>query len=223
MCTDCPAAIFASAPPVPRHAAAAWKRQRWLIGLFVALLLLAGSALQARAQPVAVVIDGGGVGRVFAVSGSRTVETLELLSAGARLQVDSVSQIVVLYLQTGVEFSFTGPGVVEVRSSQLVALSGNPPAVRLPTAGKEIRLRTQRTAQGGVVLRSVSVETSDSTTQGSSVDLESRRPPPDAPVASWVAYALWLEEMNAAVDARAVWQRIAAERPADKAIAKRAQ
>jgi len=198
------------------------KWRQWLVGLATGLLL-AGGALQARAQPVAVVIDGGGVGRVFSASGSRTVDTLELLNTGTRLQVDSVSQIVVLYLITGVEFSFTGPGVVEVRSSQLVALSGTPPTVRLPAAGKEIRLRTQRTAQGGVVLRSVTVDNAEpAPAQLGSIDLESRRPLADAPVASWVAYALWLEEMNAPVEARAIWQSIAAERPADKAIARRA-
>jgi hypothetical protein len=201
--------------------ATAWQRKRWVTWLATGLLLACG-AWQARAQPVAVVIDGGGVARVFATSGTRTVETLELLNAGTRLQVDSVAQIVVLYLLTGVEFSFTGPGVIEVRSSQLVALSGNPPTVRLPTAGKEIRLRTQRTAQGGVVLRSVSADTSEPAAQAGSVEVDSRRPSADAPLASWVAYALWLEEMNASVEARAVWQRIAVERPMDKAIAKRA-
>lgn len=211
--------------PTARHSASSSAvRLRWwrFVWLTAACVLLAAAG-QCRAQPVAVVIDGGGVGRVFSASGPRTVESLDLLTPGTRVQIDSVAQIVVLYLLTGMEFSFTGPGVIEVGNSQLIALSGNPPAVRAPAVGKEIRLRTQRTAQGGVVLRSVAVETAASAPLFGSADMESRRPPADASVASWVAYALWLDEINATSDARAVWQRIAAERPMDRAIVRRAQ
>jgi hypothetical protein len=172
---------------------------------------------------VAVVIDGGGAARTFTSSGARPVETLDLLSTGARLQIDTVAQIVVLYLSSGIEFSFTGPGVVEVGNAQLIGLSGNPPVVRVPVAGKEIRLRTQRTAQGGVVLRSVAVEPAASATAAETIDIDARRPAADAPTAQWVAYALWLEENQASVAAKAVWRRLAAERPGDPALARRAQ
>ena len=184
-------------------------------------MLLAGAAC--RAQPVAVVVDGGGVGRVFAASGPRTVETLELLNAGTRVQVDVVAQIVVLYLLSGMEFSFTGPGVIEVGNAQLIALSGHPPVLRAPAPGKEIRLRTQRTAQGGVVLRSVAAETPASASAPGRTDADSRRPAADAPLASWVAFALWLDENQAPAEAKAVWRRMAAERPQDPALAARAQ
>lgn len=186
-------------------------------------LLLAGAAWSCRAQPVAVVIDGGGVGRVFSGSGSRTVETLELLSPGTRLQVDAVAQVVVLYLANGVEFAFTGPGVIEVGNSQLIGLSGNPPVARTPKPGKEVRLRTQRTAQGGVVLRSVAAEAAAPAAAASAIDPESRRPDADAALSSWVAYALWLDEIDAASEAKAVWRRLAVERPMDAAIARRAR
>jgi hypothetical protein len=186
------------------------------------LLLLAGAAC--CAQQVAVVVDGGGgVGRVFSASGSRNVETLELLSAGTRVQVDGVGQIVVLYLLSGMEFSFTGPGVFEIGNAQLIALSGNPPVLRTPTPGKEIRLRTQRTAQGGVVLRSVAAETPGAASAPGSVDIDARRPAADAALAGWVAYALWLDEMQAVDEAKAVWRRLAAERPLDPALAARAR
>jgi hypothetical protein len=185
-------------------------------------LLLASAAWQCRAQPVAVVIDGGGTARVFAATGARSVQTLELLSPGTRLQIDAVAQIVVLYLASGVEFSFTGPGVIEVGSAQLIGLSGNPPVARTPTPGKEIRLRTQRTAQGGVVLRSVAADSPSPAAAAGSVDLDARRPAADAPLASWVAYALWLDENNAGSEAKAVWRRLASERPSDPALAQRA-
>lgn len=209
-------------PPPHQAAAGRWRGLR-KAALAALGLLLAGAAWQCRAQPVAVLIDGGGTGRVFAATGVRTVQTLELLSPGTRLQIDTVAQIVVLYLASGVEFSFTGPGVIEVGPAQLIGLSGNPPVARAPTPGKEIRLRTQRTAQGGVVLRSVAADTPSAAAPAGALDLEARRPAADAPLASWVAYALWLDENNAASDAKAVWRRLASERPTDPALAQRAQ
>jgi hypothetical protein len=151
------------------------------------------------------------------------VDTLELLNAGTRMQIDGVAQIVVLYLLSGMEFSFTGPGVIEVGTAQLIALSGNPPVLRAPAPGKEIRLRTQRTAQGGVVLRSVAVDAAASAAAAGRVDIETRRPAADATLASWVAYALWLDEAQAFAEAKAVWRRLASERPQDPALAARAQ
>lgn len=207
--------------PGRQDAAASWRGLR-KAALAALALLLASAAWQCRAQPVAVVIDGGGTARVFAATGARSVQTLELLSPGTRLQIDAVAQIVVLYLASGVEFSFTGPGVIEVGSAQLIGLSGNPPVARTPTPGKEIRLRTQRTAQGGVVLRSVAAESPGTAAPTGSVDLDTRRPASDAPLASWVAYALWLDENNAGSEAKAVWRRLASERPSDPALAQRA-
>jgi hypothetical protein len=209
------AAIPLTTIPPQRHPRLVAQAALWL------LLLLAGAAC--RAQAVAVVVDGGGAGRVFSASGSRSVETLELLSAGTRVQVDAVAQIVVLYLHSGMEFSFTGPGVVEVGNAQLIALSGRPPVLRGPAPGKEIRLRTQRTAQGGVVLRSVAAGGSAAAAANSRPDIDARRPAVDAPLSSWVAYALWLDENDAADEARLVWQRLSAERPADPALAARAK
>lgn len=185
------------------------------------LLLLAGAAC--RAQPVAVVVDGGGVGRIFSASGARNLETLELLNAGTRVQIDGVARIVVLYLRSGMEFSFDGPGIVEVGNGQLIALSGNPPVLRAPTPGKEIRLRTQGTAQGGVVLRSMAAQASASAATTSQEAIDARRPDADAALASWVAYALWLDEIQAFAEAKALWRRLAAERPADPALAARAR
>jgi hypothetical protein len=209
---------MAWAPP----RATALKRWMHCVVLLGLWLLLAVAAAPGYAQPVAVVTDGGSVGRVFAASGSRKVETLELLNAGTRVQVDAVAPFVVLFLASGVEFSFTGPGVVEVGHGQLVALAGNPPQMRPPTPGKEIRLRTQRTAQGGVVLRSVAAEPLPAAAGGAPA-AEARRPAADAPLASWVAYALWLDEHQAGEEAKAVWRRVAAERPQDPVLAQRAQ
>lgn len=191
--------------------------------MLAAAWLLLWAAADCRAQPVAVVVDGGGVGRVFDAAGSRSVETLELLNSGTRVQIDAVGLFVVLYLRSGMEFSFTGPGIVEVGSAQLVALSGNPAVLRTPAAGKEIRLRTQRTAQGGVVLRSVASEAAAPTAAQPATDVDARRPAADAPLASWVAYALWLDENREAAEAKVVWRRLAAERPQDPALAARAQ
>lgn len=207
-------------PPAP-PACTRWRLQvplGWL-----ALWLLLWVAATCRAQPVAVVVDGGSVGRVFSASGSRNLETLELLNAGTRVQVDGVARIVVLYLRSGMEFSFDGPGIVEVGTAQLIALSGNPPQLRAPTPGKEIRLRTQGTAQGGVVLRSMGTQPPASAAAMRREDIDARRPEADAPLASWVAYALWLDEMQAFDEAKALWRRLAAERPSDPALAARAR
>jgi hypothetical protein len=209
-------------PALPGAARAAARRWRRAAAGALLALLAAGATWPCRAQAVAVLIDGGGASRAYTSSSARPVETLDLLNAGTRLQVDAVAQIVVLYLASGVEFQFTGPGVVEVGGTQLIGLSGLAPVMRTPAAGKEIRLRTQRTAQGGVVLRSVAVEAAPAASPDS-VDPQSRRPADDAPVASWVAYALWLEQIDAAAEARTVWRRVAAERPGDTALAQRAR
>lgn len=213
-----------TAGPAPHRPAARTPRrfQQGMARAALWLLLLVAVAT-CRAQQVAVVVDGGGNGRVFSATGSRNVETLELLSAGTRVQIAGVGQIVVLYLHSGMEFSFTGPGIFEIGNAQLIALSGNPPVLRAPTPGKEIRLRTQRTAQGGVVLRSVAAEAPGAASAPGLADIDARRPAADAALASWVAYALWLDEVQAVGEARAVWRRLAAERPMDPALAARAR
>jgi hypothetical protein len=211
------------AVPAPRWwpAFARWRLPpRWTWAT-LCLLLCAGAAC--RAQPVAVVVDGGAMGRVFSASGARNLETLELLTAGTRVQIDGVARIVVLYLRSGMEFSFDGPGIIEVGNAQLVALSGNPPVLRAPAPGKEIRLRTHGTAQGGVVLRSIGAPASASAATASREASDTRRPDADAALASWVAYALWLDEIQAFDEAKAIWRRLAAERPTDPALAARAR
>lgn len=189
-------------------------------------VILAGLALASAsciAQPVAVVVEAGGAARVLSNGGSRPVETLELLQPGARLQLDTSGRLAVLYLQSGIEFTFNGRGLIEVGTLLPVALEGDPPVRRLPAAGKEIRLRPDRVAQGGVVMRSLSAAPLASAAAQERADIQSRRPDANEPVASWVAYALWLEDAGAGAEAKTIWRQLAVQRPIERAIAKRAQ
>jgi hypothetical protein len=184
---------------------------------------LTWAAAYSIAQPVAVVVEAGGAARLLSSAGSRPVETLELLQPGARLQLETAGRFAVLYLQSGVEFTFNGRGLIEVGTLQPVALEGDPPVRRLPTIGKEIRLRPDRVAQGGVVLRSLSPPPVASAAAQEPADIQSRRPDANEPMASWVAYALWLEDAGAGAEAKTIWRQLAVERPTEKAIAKRAR
>jgi hypothetical protein len=105
----------------------------------------------------------------------------------------------------------------------LTALSGAPPLRWIPPAGTEVRLRVDRVVQGGVAMRKIGLPDGASGPERVQPDLESRRPPANAPFAKRVAYSLWLEDVGAWEEARASWRQLALERPTDEGITRRAR
>ena len=185
---------------------------------------LAFASLVCAAQPVAVVVDTAGAGSVKVGDATNKAAIFELLPAYAVLQLGASGRMVVLYMRSGDEFTIDGPSTVSVGASQLVAMDGRAPVRRTPPAGQEVRLRPERVAQGGVVMRGVAApRMADAATAPSSREIEQRRPASGATVAARVAYGLWLEDAGAAAEARAVWRELATEFPDQAALVQRAR
>jgi hypothetical protein len=225
-----------------RHSIHQRSRQRFRIrdaALALLAFLFGLLAVAARAQPVAVVVDKAGEVTIDGAGAPRPVASLDMLDAGSRIRLVTGGRLVLLYMQSGHEYSATGPALLEVEPAQLKALQGAAAVRRVPPAGQEIRLRPDRVALGGIVLRSVrpadsgsadkalptaTADTAASPEAATATDaqIEQRRPAPGSPFAARVAYALWLDDVGATAQARAAWRALSAERPADAELARRA-
>jgi hypothetical protein len=105
----------------------------------------------ALAQGVAMVTDVSGT-----VSGSVPVTITSELAADARVHVPKGGTLVVIYLDSGDEYTFTGPTEIEFRAGRPQVLSGAPPRRRAsPLAiGAGVKIRPLGVSQGGFVMRS---------------------------------------------------------------------
>jgi hypothetical protein len=169
------------------------------------------------AQPVAVLLDataGVSVSRAGQVS---KAGPLQALNVQDELQVPAQGRAVMLWARSGDEFIIEGTGTARIEVAGPAAVSGAAPLKRAVPAGREIRISPVRLVQGGVVLR-----LSGSIPRVAPEVIEQRRPAQDAPFHERVAYGLWLEEVNAAPQARDWWRSLAAERPEDESLAARA-
>ncbi len=203
---------------------------RWrLLPHTVAGCLLALATTVSSAQLLAVVVDASEAVALKAPAGHTKVNVLQMLSADAELQLGSGARIVLLYIRSGDEFTATGPGTYKVGLAQLEALDGRAPMRRAPTMGKEVRLRPERITQGATTLRNTPSAVATTATNAPSTpadllaEIEARRPAPDAGLAARVTFALWLDEVGAAMLAKSMWRELAAEHPGLAALTERAR
>jgi len=112
------------------------------------LLLLQPLAL---AQGVAMVTDVSG-----SVTGDTPVTITSELAADARVRMAKGGTLVVIYLNSGDEYTFTGPAEIEFRAGQPQVVSGAPPRRRASplTKGANVKIRPLGISQGGFVMRS---------------------------------------------------------------------
>jgi hypothetical protein len=112
------------------------------------------TAISASAAGIALVIDVVGNATVASVP-SESLKLLGELNAGVEVAVPDHAQLVVFYLAEGAEYTLNGPGQYRILAKGPEALRGASPPQRKATAAayKELRLKTDRVAQGGMVMR----------------------------------------------------------------------
>ncbi len=190
------------------------KLRRWL----PVLLFPLGSAF---AQPVAVLLDASPGASVKGAESPVRAAVMHRLAAKDELQLAAQARVVMLMLSSGDEWLIEGPAAARVEAGGPVALSGNAPAKRSVAPGREVRVSAQRLVQGGLVLRVVPPPPPPPKV-GPEV-IEQRRPPAGAPMAERVAFALWLEEVDALALAKEEWRALTALRPEEPMLAARAR
>jgi hypothetical protein len=89
------------------------------------------------------------------VTGLGTVGILSEIPADARVQIEPGAQLVVIYLQSGDEYTFTGPSQIEFHASAPQVLSGGQPQKRSsPLAkGDKVTIRPMAVSQAAYVMR----------------------------------------------------------------------
>ena len=115
-------------------------------------LCLAAWATTTRAETVAMVTDV--IGRVF-VQGSATHNNIAILAdiePDARMQLESGARLVVLYLQSGDEYAFTGPAQVQFRPNGPQVAGGTPPRKRARSK-LDVTIKPTGVTPGALVMR----------------------------------------------------------------------
>ena len=126
-----------------------------LLGLRLALVLSLLAVLPAAvlAATVAIVTDLQGKAAFTEAARFGELTMLANVEAGSRVQLQPNSTLVVLYLESGVQYSFLGPAEVVFPAGQPDVVEGARPLKRLPSAGGSIRIKPVGLSQGGLVMR----------------------------------------------------------------------
>lgn len=123
-------------------------------GALLATLLLAATTPFAGAEPVAMITDLQG--KVQSQSATEAPAILASVETGATLQVGEGGTLVVVYFQSGKEFTFKGPSTVKFAGTAPEVLAGATPATRDPLMGKVAgagKIKPVGKIQAAVVMR----------------------------------------------------------------------
>lgn len=125
-----------------------WRSALALAGLAACLSLPATSA---RSQSIGLVTDVSG-----RVTGPAAVTILSEVAADTRLQLEAGARLVVIYLGSGDEYSFTGPAQVQMRAAEPVVLRGAKPQKRANPLGRAsgVTIKPANVAPAAFVMRS---------------------------------------------------------------------
>jgi hypothetical protein len=120
------------------------------LGMLATLAALA-VAPWAAAAPVALVTDVDG----SALQGGEPLRLLAEVQAGAEVDVADGGRVVVFYFGDGAEWTLAGPGRYRLVAKAPEAQRASPAPQRkaAPVAYRQFKLRTDRIAQGGMVMR----------------------------------------------------------------------
>lgn len=133
------------------------------IALIAALVALGAAPLPA-ASPSAVAVVTDLSGKVESVAGGRAPRAaaiLDELAVGTRLTLAKGSRVVVLWLDSGVEYEVEGPAKGEIQATEIRTESGAPAKKRpvFTAAGKDdLRIRPQGAVQASVLMRAEETE-----------------------------------------------------------------
>jgi hypothetical protein len=120
--------------------------------------LAALTAISVSAAGIALVTDVVGDAS-FVAAPAEPLKLLGELNAGVEVAVSDRAQLIVFYLAEGVEYTLNGPGQYRILAKGPEPLRGAPPPQRKVTAAayKELRLKTDRVAPGGMIMRGDSI------------------------------------------------------------------
>lgn len=115
------------------------------------MALLAAAAAPAAAQNVAMITDISG-----RVTGQVPVTILAEIRADTRMQLEAGGRLVVIYLASGDEYTFTGPAQIQFRATEPQVVSGAKPLKKSNPLGKgsNVTIRPVSVAQAAFVMRS---------------------------------------------------------------------
>jgi hypothetical protein len=150
----CPVPEAATNPETSTMNAPRQRRSPHLGALAGLAFALALSVASAQAAPAALVTDVVG-DSVFA-PGSEPVRLLAEVAAGSVVRVAANGQLTLFQLADGSEYTVRGPGRWRVGTGAPEPQDGAAAAQKRAVAAplREVRLRTDRVAQGGIVMRS---------------------------------------------------------------------
>ena len=110
----------------------------------------------AYAQPVAMVTDLVGKAQLQGDAQKTNVSILAEIDADRQIRLEKDTTLVAIYLKSGYEYSFRGPGLIQFKAEAPIALSGTAPQQRVPALTKDpqIRIKPVGIVQGALVMRS---------------------------------------------------------------------
>jgi hypothetical protein len=133
------------------------KNKMQFIGrLAVFLGLCCSCSFGAFAQPVAMVTDLVGKAQLQDDAQNTNVSILAEIDFDRQIRLEKDTTLVAIYLKSGNEYSFRGPGLIQFKAEAPVALSGAAPQQRAPafTKDPQIRIKPVGIVQGALVMRS---------------------------------------------------------------------
>jgi hypothetical protein len=118
-----------------------------ILALFFSLPVAAQSIV------IAMVTDLDGKVALMMDGKSEQAQILSDIAVGSKVQLESGTKFVVLYLEGGAEFTFTGPAQIEFKAEKPEVVSGSAPTIRNPSLIGGVRLKPVGLGQGALVLR----------------------------------------------------------------------
>lgn len=122
------------------------------------LFIFCGLAPAIAAEPVAMVTDLEGKATLADDARKPALSILSEIKQDSRVQLENGARAIVVYLESGQEYEFKGPAVIQFGSSQPESISGAKPQLRgaaLAKGGKEIRIKPVVVAQAAIVMRAI--------------------------------------------------------------------
>ena len=120
--------------------------------LALVLVLFGSMPALVHAAAAAMVTDLQGRASVTQAGKSFEATILAEIEAGAQVQLQSGSTLVVLYLDGGNEYAFKGPAQILFRPAQPELISGVQPEKRSPSIGDRVRIKPVGLGQGALVI-----------------------------------------------------------------------
>ncbi len=119
----------------------------------LAALLLAMAPALVCAQDVALVVDRTGSVTTIKQGAPTSIQVLAALPVGTRIQLQGAATVTLLYLQSGDEYTLSGPGESELRAASPV-FDAAKMRKRASAVGQPVQLRADKVIAAGVVMRS---------------------------------------------------------------------